>query len=73
MRVFVSVGSAIWLTLGRAPDHLAYLLLQSRQVSLYHGPDFSQVDAEIVMNQDMPHGDDLWPRDLRVSFAKCGG
>jgi hypothetical protein len=40
---------------------------------MQHGPHFAKVDTEIVMNQDMPHGDDLSPRDVRVSLAKCGG
>ena len=35
------------------------LLLESWQVPLHHGPDFREVNTEIVMNQDMPHGDDL--------------
>ena len=53
------MGLALWWRFGRGPNHLADLLLESWQVLLHHGPDFSQVDAEIVMNQDMPHGDDL--------------
>lgn len=53
------VGSALWWTFGRGLNNLADLLFENQQVPLHHGPDFREVNTEIVMNQDMPHGDDL--------------
>jgi hypothetical protein len=53
-------------------EDVADLFLQSRQIPLYHRPDFRQVNAEIVMDQHMAHLDDLWPGDLMMGLAKRG-
>ncbi len=47
------------------------LFLENRQIPFYHRQDFSQVNAELVMNQHMAHFDDLWPGNLLVGLAKC--
>lgn len=52
---------------------MANLSLQGRQIPFYHGPDFRQVNAEVVMDQHMAHFDDLWPGDLLVGLAKGRG
>lgn len=41
--------------------------LQRRQVSLYHIPDQLQIDAEIIMDEFVPHPGDGLPRNVRMS------
>ena len=54
-------------------EHTTDLFLESRQIPLYHRPDFRQVNAEIVVDQHMAHLDNLWPGDLLMGLAKRGG
>jgi hypothetical protein len=53
-------------------EDVADLFLEGWQIPLHHGPDFPQVNAEIVMDQHMAHFDDLWPRNLLMGLAKGG-
>ena len=49
------------------PDQGQELVLKRRQVALDHVQDRIPVDTEIVMNQDIPHPDDIRQRDTRIS------
>jgi hypothetical protein len=40
------------------------VLLKERKVFLKDAPDELQVNAEVLMNQDITHGSDLLPGDL---------
>ena len=62
----------LWRALGQMLEHASDLSLQDRQIPFHHGPDFPQVYPKIVMDQDMPHFDDLRPRDLLMSSSKRG-
>jgi hypothetical protein len=44
-----------------------------RQVTDHDHPHLSQVEAEVLMDQYVPHDDHLGPRDFRVPFAKRRG
>ena len=59
--------------LGHRLEDGADLLLQGRQIPLHHSPDFSKVNAEIVVDQDMAHFDDLRPGYVLVGFPKGRG
>jgi hypothetical protein len=50
-------------------EHLD-LLLEDRDVLLYGSPYLMQVYSEVFVNQDISHGDNLRPRDIRVSVVK---
>jgi len=63
--VRVNLGRSSPLTQNRL--HLA---LEGWQVALHGGPDFLQVHTRVVMNQDIPHGDDLRPGDFGVSCTQ---
>jgi hypothetical protein len=51
----------------------ADLSLERREIPFYSSPDFSQIDSEIVMNQDMAHLDNLGPRYLVMCSAERRG
>ena len=53
-------------------ENVGDLFLEGWQIPLHHGPDFRQVNAEIVVDQYMAHFDDLWPRNLRWVLRKAG-
>ncbi len=42
------------------------LPFQRREVTFDHVPDCIPVDSEIVVDKDVPHPDDVRPRDTRV-------
>jgi len=63
-------SSFLWRTRYRRLEQAADLFLEGRQIPLYRGPDFCQINAEIIMDQHMTHFDDLWPRDLLMGLAK---
>lgn len=65
----LAIGTPLAPTLQNSPD----LLLEGREVPLDCGPDFSQIDSEIIMHQDMAYLDDLGPRYLVMGFSKGGG
>src|ERR1035437_3409454 len=43
------------------------MLLDLGKVFLDHGPDLVQIEAEVLMHQDVPQRDDLWPRHLGMT------
>lgn len=49
------------------------MFLEGGQVPYHSGPDFGQIDSEIVMNQDMAHFDNLGPRYAVMRFAEGRG
>ena len=46
------------------------LLLQDRQVTLHRLPDLIEVNGEVFMHENISHGNDLGPRDLRVCLVE---
>jgi hypothetical protein len=36
-------------------------------------PDFIDIDAEILVHQEMPHGNNILPGNYRMSFLECRG
>jgi hypothetical protein len=50
-----TAGLVLWRALGQMLAHVSDLSLQNRQIPFHHGPDFPQVYAEIIMNQNMAH------------------
>jgi len=54
-----SLKLAFWWSFGHRLEDGADLLLQGRQIPLHHSPDLSKINAEIVVDQDVAHFDDL--------------
>jgi hypothetical protein len=51
-------------------DHFLERALQPREVSLNHPPYFFKVDTKVIVNQYIPHGNNLWPRDRGILFVE---
>ena len=68
-----SLDLAFLWALGHMLEDETDLLLKGRQIPLHHSPDFPQVNAKIVVDQDVAHFDDLWPGYVLVGFPKGGG
>jgi hypothetical protein len=62
------------LALAAAPlKHSGDSALQRRQIALDHFPDAGQVDAEIVVDEDIPKACDGEPGDIGVCRLQLGG
>ena len=68
-----SLDLAFLWALGHMLEDETDLLLKGRQIPLHHSPDFPQVNAKIVVDQDVAHFDDLWLGYVLVGFPKGGG
>ena len=56
----------IFSTLSPFPKNRLDLPFKIRQVSLHRRPHLIGIDAKIVVDHDVSHGDDLCPRDFGV-------
>ena len=65
-------GSALRRVPCRTLEHATDLFLKGGQIPLDDGPDFSQIDTEIVVDQYVTHFDDLRPGGLRLGTAEYG-
>jgi len=55
--------------LGWFPQDSFHFAPEVWQVMLDSRPHFLKVNSEIIVNQDMPHFDDLRPWDFRMDLA----
>ncbi len=58
------------LTFNRRED-FPNLPRQFFQVVFDHRPNNLAIDAKILVDENVAHADDLFPRNLRVSVAQC--
>lgn len=68
----ISRGTSFRLFSGGRREHAIYALFKTRQVAFDYRPDYGDIYAEVVMNQNVPHADDLGPRHFQMTIPEVG-